>query len=64
MKVEVTMKMIDSSEVGIEMKLSSEDIYTDLLVLEFMDNEGNIRGQFETSKEEFIEAVKQFDKGD
>lgn len=64
MRIEITMKATDEGEGELDMRLSSEDTYKDLLAIEFMDREGKIRGSYEISKEEFISAVKQFDKGD
>ena len=64
MKIEITLKVMSADENEFDMKLSSEDIYMDLLVLEVMGSDGNIHSQFETSKEEFISAVRQFEKGD
>lgn len=64
MKTEVTMKVMDANENELDMKMSSEDIYMDLLVLEFMEGDGNLRGQFEISREEFVSAVEHFRKGD
>lgn len=66
MRIEITMKVVDGNEgdEDLDMRLSSEDTYKDLLAIDFMDREGKVRGSYETSKEELISAVKQFDKGD